>query len=114
MGLWSADVGMERAFDDLTQFAQHCRFADCTHTDEPGCGLVTAIDAGDIGADRVEIWRSLVEELEALEEGLEVRSREQQRQTNQRARRRSRRRDHDVDAAADRSDLEDFEHPGDS
>jgi len=113
VGLWSADVGMERAFDDLTQFVQQCRFADCTHTDEPGCGLVAAIAAGEIGADRVEVWRSLVEELEELEEGLEVRGREQQRQTNQRARRRSRRRDHDVDAAADRSDLEDFEHPDD-
>lgn len=113
VGLWSADVGMERAFDDLTQFVQQCRFADCTHTDEPGCGLVAAIGAGEIGVDRVEIWRSLVEELEELEEGLEVRGREQQRQTNQRARRRSRRRDHDVDAEADRSDLEDFEHPDD-
>ncbi len=57
VGLWSADEGIERAFDDLTPFVQQCRFDDCTHTDEPGCGLVAAIDAGEIGADRVEVWR---------------------------------------------------------
>lgn len=97
VGLWSSDEGMERAFDDLAPFVQQCRFDDCTHTNEPGCGLVAAIDAGAIGADRVEVWRSLVEELEGLEEGLEVRGRERERQTNQRARRRVRRRDERVD-----------------
>ncbi len=112
VGLWSADLGMERAFDDLAPFVQQCRFADCTHSDEPGCGLSTAVDAGEIGADRVQVWRSLVDELDQLEEGLEVRGREQRRQTNQRARRRSRRRDHDVDADADRGDLEDMDADG--
>ena len=101
VGLWSADEGMERAFDDLTPFVQQCRFDDCTHTDEPGCGLVAAIDAGEIGADRVEVWRSLVDELDELEAGLEVRGRERRRQSNQQARRRSRRRDVAVDEAAD-------------
>jgi ribosome biogenesis GTPase len=93
VGLWSSDEGMERAFEDLAPFVQQCRFDDCTHTNEPGCGLLAAIDAGEIGADRVEVWRSLVEELEGLEEGLQVRGREEQRQTNQRSRRRAKRRD---------------------
>ncbi len=111
VGLWSADEGMERAFDDLAPFVQQCRFDDCTHTDEPGCGLAAAITSGEIGADRVEVWRSLVDELGQLEAGLEVRGRERQRQTNQRARRRSRRRDVDVQAEADRGDLEDMDRP---
>ncbi len=93
VGLWSSDEGMERAFEDLAPFVQQCRFDDCTHTNEPGCGLLAAIDADEIGADRVEVWRSLVEELEGLEEGLEVRGREEQRQSNQRSRRRAKRRD---------------------
>jgi ribosome biogenesis GTPase len=108
VGLWSSDEGLERAFDDLAPFVQQCRFDDCTHTNEPGCGLVAAIDAGAIGADRVEVWRALVEELEGLEEGLEVRGRERERQTNQRSRRRVRRRDeYTVDEADDLPDDED-------
>lgn len=93
VGLWSADEGLERAFDDLAPFAQQCRFDDCTHTTEPGCGLIEALEAGRIDADRLELWRSLVTELEHLEDGIEERDREVRRQTNQRARRRSKRRD---------------------
>lgn len=92
VGLWSADEGLERAFDDLTPFAQECRFDDCTHTNEPGCGLLGAVESGAIGADRLEAWQSLVTELEELEEGLEVLEREERHQTNQRARRRAARR----------------------
>jgi len=93
VGLWSADDGLERAFADLVPFAQQCRFDDCTHTNEPGCGLLDAIGRGDLAADRVATWRMLAVELETLEEGLEERDREHRRQRNQRSRRRSRRRD---------------------
>lgn len=92
VGLWSADEGLERAFDDLVPFAQECRFDDCTHTTEPGCGLVEAVEQGRIGADRLEVWQSFVAELEELEEGLEVAERVERREVNQRARRRAARR----------------------
>lgn len=95
VGLWSADEGLERAFEDLEPFAQDCRFDDCTHTTEPGCGLLAAVERGDIGADRLEVWHSLVAELEELEEGLEVLERTEQREVNQRARRRAQRRSAD-------------------
>jgi ribosome biogenesis GTPase / thiamine phosphate phosphatase len=95
VGLWSCDDGLERAFDDLGPFAQACRFDDCTHTTEPGCGLLDAVDRGDLGADRLEVWQSLAAELDDLAEGLEERERVEQRLTNQRARRRARRRDED-------------------
>lgn len=93
VGLWNSDLGIERAFDDLADFVQQCRFDDCTHTTEPGCGLVAAVEAGRIDADRVEAWRALVEELDELEDHLETREREQRRQHNQRSRRRVQRRD---------------------
>jgi len=93
VGLWSADEGFEKAFEDLSDFAQQCRFADCTHTTEPGCGLLDAVASGQLGADRVEVWQSLAVELEQLEDGLEVREREEKKERNQRARRKARRRD---------------------
>jgi ribosome biogenesis GTPase len=86
VGLWHADDGLEAAFADLSPFAQACRFDDCTHRREPGCGVTAAVEAGNLGADRLEVWRSLVAEIEAVEQGTEQRQRDQQRQENQRAR----------------------------
>ena len=103
VGLWSADDGFEKAFDDLSDFAQQCRFADCTHTNEPGCGLLEAVAASKIGADRVEIWQALALELEQLEDGLETRDREQTKERNQRARRKAKRRDADQSEGTGRS-----------
>ncbi len=92
VGLWDADEGLERAFEDLAPYAEQCHFADCSHTNEPGCGVLAAVEKGEVAADRLEVLHSLVEELEQLEAGLEVLEREQRRQRNQRARRRAARR----------------------
>jgi ribosome biogenesis GTPase / thiamine phosphate phosphatase len=93
VGLWAADEGLERAFADLVPAAEHCRFDDCTHHDEPGCGVRAAVEAGTVADDRLEAYLTLVDELEDLEGDLEVRARELERIDNQRARRRARRRD---------------------
>lgn len=103
VGLWSADDGFEKAFDDLSTFAQQCRFADCTHTNEPGCGLLQAVASGKISADRVEIWQALALELEQLEDGLETREREATKERNQRSRRKAKRRDVDQSESTGRS-----------
>lgn len=90
VGLWAADEGLERAFADLAEFADRCRFDDCTHTNEPGCGLLEAVRRGEVGEDRLAVWHELVAELEHLEADLEVRDRELERQGNRRARHRAR------------------------
>jgi ribosome biogenesis GTPase / thiamine phosphate phosphatase len=90
VGLWAADDGLERAFEDLLPFAEQCRFVDCTHRAEPGCGILAAVEAGEVGADRLAVWHELVGELESLEADLEVRDREMERQVNQTARHRAR------------------------
>lgn len=89
VGLWHADEGLERAFADLSPFAQRCRFADCTHTTEPGCGVLGAVDAGQLGADRLEVWHELVTEVEQLEAETEELERATKREANQRSRRRA-------------------------
>ncbi len=97
VGLWSADAGLEHAFEDLSPFAQQCRFGDCSHVDEPGCGIIDAVERGDLTAERVSLWRELAAELDDLEDGLEVRGREQRKQKNQRSKRKAARRDLRVD-----------------
>jgi ribosome biogenesis GTPase len=42
-----------------------CRFADCTHRDEPGCAMTRALAEGAIAADRYRSYLRLRDELEA-------------------------------------------------
>jgi ribosome biogenesis GTPase len=93
VGLWAADEGLERAFADLAPHAERCRFVDCSHRSEPGCGVLAAVADGRVDADRLEVFHRLVDELEGLEADLTERDRERERQDNRRSRRRARSRD---------------------
>jgi ribosome biogenesis GTPase len=58
-----AEEGLARAFSDVEQLAEACRFADCGHHGEPGCAVLASIEAGDLPADRLDSWRKLQREL---------------------------------------------------
>lgn len=49
---------------DLREHARHCRFYNCSHLHEPGCGVRAAVDRGEIGESRYrlygELWNELV------------------------------------------------------
>jgi len=49
---------------DLAMHMGDCRFANCTHRHEPGCGVRTAMARGEIAPSRVRIYTELMEELE--------------------------------------------------
>ncbi len=89
VGLWHADAGLEKAFSDLAPYATECRFADCTHSTEPGCGILRAVGAGEVARDRLDAWHELVGEVEELEAQSEELRREARREANQRSRRRA-------------------------
>ncbi|MFN8220609.1 MAG: ribosome small subunit-dependent GTPase A [Fimbriimonadales bacterium] len=40
-----------------------CRFRDCTHVHEPGCGVRAAVEVGDVSAVRFETYRRLMDEV---------------------------------------------------
>ena len=48
---------------DLRAHADHCRFYNCTHQHEPGCGVRDAVDAGQISASRYRIYGEILQEL---------------------------------------------------
>ncbi len=54
--------GVIDVFDDVTAVALECRFANCTHADEPGCAIRTAMAEGVLDPARVERWRKLAQE----------------------------------------------------
>ena len=66
LGLWEADEGLGAAFADVESIAQNCRFRDCKHTDEPGCAVLQAVEAGELAQARLDSYRSLAAELEAV------------------------------------------------
>jgi ribosome biogenesis GTPase len=55
-------AGVTEVFDDVTVVALDCRFANCTHTDEPGCAIHVAVAEGDLDSARVDRWRKLARE----------------------------------------------------
>jgi ribosome biogenesis GTPase / thiamine phosphate phosphatase len=49
-------------FPDLAPFTDRCRFRDCSHDHEPGCGVREAVEAGEAAASRYEIYQRLLTE----------------------------------------------------
>jgi ribosome biogenesis GTPase len=57
----------------MPDFRKHmgdCRFYNCTHLHEPGCGVRAALERGDIAPSRHRIYRELFEELSNRRPGL--------------------------------------------
>ncbi len=53
--MWAGEASLDTTFADVTAFASSCKFADCSHSSEPGCGVAAALDSGKLGQDR---WAS--------------------------------------------------------
>jgi ribosome biogenesis GTPase len=68
VSLWSSGHGIERAFADIFDLSEHCRFRDCKHEDEPGCAVQAAIAEGTLDPRRLDSMKRLVAEEAALEE----------------------------------------------
>jgi ribosome biogenesis GTPase len=64
---WADESAVDRVFDDISQIAGGCRFADCSHNQEPGCAVREAIAGGRLDAARLDHYRHLLREL-AFEE----------------------------------------------
>lgn len=75
LALWEAEEGMAAAFPDIEELAAGCRFADCTHTREPGCAVKAAAEAGELAERRLESYLRLTEELQRIAERQDARAR---------------------------------------
>ena len=67
VSLWLSGHGIERAFRDVFELMDHCRFRDCKHDREPGCAVQAAIEAGELDPARLDSLERLVAEEAALE-----------------------------------------------
>lgn len=63
-GLWDLEpTELAHYMPDLLPYVANCRFRDCLHLEEPGCGLHAALEEGLISPDR---YRSYIGILDSL------------------------------------------------
>lgn len=62
LGIASEAGGVEQTFDQITELTRHCKFNDCTHTEEVGCAVLEALESGELDADSFENYHKLMRE----------------------------------------------------
>ncbi|WP_019607476.1 hypothetical protein [Nocardiopsis sp. CNS-639] len=58
-GPHAADEGPEQTFADISEPARDRRFADCAHTGEPGCAVLSAVEDGRLPRRRLDSYHRL-------------------------------------------------------
>ena len=56
------DDPLDHYFPEMRSLIGECHFHNCTHTHEPGCAIVGALEAGSVAGSRYENYLSMLEE----------------------------------------------------
>ncbi len=59
VGMADVQEGIDETFSDIVELERMCRFSNCRHDTEPGCAVKAAIEAGELSAERLELYRKL-------------------------------------------------------
>lgn len=62
VGLHGAEEGLDQTFAEITELARDCRFADCAHSSEPGCAVLSAVEDGHLTRRRLDSYHRLQRE----------------------------------------------------
>ena len=62
LGNIEAKTGLDETFNDITELAEKCRFTNCTHTNEPECYVLEAVEKGEIDAQHYNNFLKLTKE----------------------------------------------------
>jgi ribosome biogenesis GTPase / thiamine phosphate phosphatase len=60
--LWATEDAIDAAFEDISSLATGCRFQDCTHSSEPACAVMAALEARDLSPARWNSYKKLLAE----------------------------------------------------
>lgn len=64
LGMWDAESGISKTFQDIEKHLGMCKYSNCTHTNEPGCKILEAIEKGEIQRERFDEYLKLQKESE--------------------------------------------------
>ena len=65
--LWESNDGIESAFDEIEALMENCKFSDCSHSNEPGCAVLEALETGELDRDRYNSFLKLKRESQYFE-----------------------------------------------
>lgn len=68
--LHDCENGLYNAFSEISELSQGCKFADCSHTNEPGCAVKKALDEGTIDIRRLNNYLKLLTETQQNKENI--------------------------------------------
>lgn len=61
-GIMDAEAGIGGRFADITTLASSCRYRDCSHSGEPGCAVLGALESGELNQAHYENFLKLRKE----------------------------------------------------
>ena len=67
LGLLGAGEGMHATFKDIGDYSTQCRFPDCTHTQEPGCAVLTALKNSELSDEHYRNYLKLKKESDYMD-----------------------------------------------
>ncbi|MGB2631967.1 MAG: ribosome small subunit-dependent GTPase A [Minisyncoccales bacterium] len=67
VGMADAAAGIDDLFSEIAALALNCKYADCTHTHETGCAVLSAIESGKLDEDKFNNYTKLKTESEFYE-----------------------------------------------
>jgi ribosome biogenesis GTPase / thiamine phosphate phosphatase len=64
LGLLGTSDGINQGFEDVVELSVNCRYANCGHTQEPGCAMLAAVASGELSEERYSSYLKLKKESE--------------------------------------------------
>lgn len=61
-GTLGAESGIANSYTNISAFGSLCRYQDCSHTGEPGCAVLAAVQAGEISQETLDSYLKLKKE----------------------------------------------------
>lgn len=80
--LWATGEAAQDTFEDIAALSSGCHFGNCRHRAEPRCAVVAAVADGRLAAARLESFRALQDESEALDARRDDRAQIDERRRN--------------------------------
>ena len=62
LGSMSVGDGLDETFAEILALSQTCKFSDCSHSNEKGCAIITAIKSGDLSEERYQNYLKIKKE----------------------------------------------------
>ena len=73
--LYDQDDSLSATFEDVEEISTRCKYRDCQHKKEPGCGIQDALQTGELARERYANFLKLQKELAYLDRKEKVQAR---------------------------------------